>query len=93
MTGCLRPTPTDNLPIFAANQPAELRRQGATLSLAYRSVMDLKHLFHQLIVGPTTAHKERLRFRHPFVLASRKLLNELSKLTIGVAQGLTVNEM
>ena len=39
VTGCLRPTAADNLPILAGNQPAELRRNGATLSLA-RSAKD-----------------------------------------------------
>ena len=29
VTGCLRPTPTDNLPILAGIQPAELHRSGA----------------------------------------------------------------
>jgi len=38
VTGCLRPTPADNLPILAGNQPAELRRKGATLSLARRAM-------------------------------------------------------
>jgi len=33
VTGCLRPTPADNLPILAGIQPAELRCRGATLSL------------------------------------------------------------
>ena len=33
VTGCLRPTPTDYLPILAGIQPAELRSRGATLSL------------------------------------------------------------
>jgi len=40
VTGCLRPTPADNLPILAGIQPAELRRSGATLSLGCRA-MDL----------------------------------------------------
>ena len=36
VTGCLRPTPTDHLPILSGIQPAELFRLGATLfSLAY----------------------------------------------------------
>ena len=30
-TGCLRPIPTDHLPILLSIQPAELRRMGATL--------------------------------------------------------------
>jgi len=33
VTGCLHPTPADNLPILAGIQPAELSRRGATLSL------------------------------------------------------------
>ena len=36
VTGCLRPTPTDHLPILSGIQPAELCRLGATLSLAHR---------------------------------------------------------
>jgi len=32
VTGCLRPTPVDNLPVLAGIQPAELRRKGTTLS-------------------------------------------------------------
>jgi len=32
VTGCLRPTPADNLPILAGIQPAELRCNGATVS-------------------------------------------------------------
>ena len=36
VTGCLRPTPTDHLPVHSDIQPAELRRIRATLSLAHR---------------------------------------------------------
>ena len=32
VTECLRPTPTDHLPILSGIQPAELRRLGATVS-------------------------------------------------------------
>jgi len=37
VTGCMRPTSADNLPILAGIQPAELRRSGTTLSLARRA--------------------------------------------------------
>ena len=43
VTGRLRPTPTGYLPILAGIQPADLCRQGATLSLTYHSLMDPKH--------------------------------------------------
>jgi len=46
LTGCLRPTSADNLPILAGIQPAELRRNGATLSLA-RCAMEPGHLSTQ----------------------------------------------
>ena len=64
----------------------EIHEQGSTLSLAYRSLMDPKHLPHQLMVDSTTAHKKRLRSRYPFVHAARKLLNKLSKLGFRGAQ-------
>ena len=41
VTGCLRPTPKDHLPILSGIQPAELRRMGATLSLAHRGLWTL----------------------------------------------------
>ena len=47
ITGCMHPTPTDYSPILLGIQPVELRRQGATLSMAYRSVMETNHLLHQ----------------------------------------------
>ena len=46
VTGCLRPTPTDHLPILSGIQPAELCRMGATLSLAYRGSLDPDHILH-----------------------------------------------
>jgi len=48
MTGCLCPTPADNLHILVGIQPAELRRKGATLSLVRRT-MELGHLLHSEI--------------------------------------------
>ena len=45
VTGCLRPTPADNLPTLAGIQSAELRRIGATLSLSRRA-MEPGHLLH-----------------------------------------------
>ena len=63
VTGCLRPTPTDYLPILAVTQPAEFRWQGATLFLKYLSIMDPKHLLHQLMFWPTMP-TERLQSCH-----------------------------
>ena len=43
VTGCLRPTPSVYLPVLSSIQPAELCRQGATLSLADHSSLDPDH--------------------------------------------------
>ena len=51
VTGCLRPTTADNLPILAGIQPAELCRKIATLSLARRA-MAYGHLFNCSPVHP-----------------------------------------
>ena len=48
VTGCLRPNPTDHLPVLSGIQPAELRRLGATLSLAHRGSLDPDHIFYGL---------------------------------------------
>ena len=45
VTGCLRPTPTDHLPILSGIHPAELRRMGATLSLAHHGSLDPDHIY------------------------------------------------
>ena len=59
VTGCLRPTPTDYLPVLAGIQPAELRRLGATLSLAYRGSLDPGHILYELLAGFTHGYTER----------------------------------
>ena len=46
VTGYLGPTPTEDLPVLAGIQPAELRRLGATLSLANRAIHDPDHVLH-----------------------------------------------
>ena len=43
ITDYLRPTPMDHLSIFLGIHSAELRRLGATLSLAYRRSLDTDH--------------------------------------------------
>ena len=85
VSGCLRPTPTEDLPILAGIQPAELRRLGAALSLANRAIHDPDHVLHRQLVGQN-AHRGRLRSRRTFVPAAWKLLGSLSKLDIRVKQ-------
>ena len=67
VTGCLRPTPTDHLPILSSIQPAELRRMGATLSLAHRGSLYPDHILYGLLSGSSDTRQLRLRSRLPFV--------------------------
>ena len=84
--GCLRPTPTDYLPVLAGIQPAELRRLGATLSLAYRGSLDPGHILYELLAESTHGYRGRLKSRRPFVPAARKLLQDPTDLDIRAAQ-------
>ena len=59
VTGCLRPTPTDYLPVLAGIQPAELRRLGATLSLAYHGSLEPGHILYELLAGSPDGYRER----------------------------------
>ena len=86
-TGCLRPTTTNHLPILLDIQPAELRRLGATLSLAYRRYLDLDHIFYGLLSRSSDARQERLRSRRSFVPAAQNLLDNLAGLGIRASEG------
>jgi len=59
VAGYLRPTPADNLPFLADIQPAELRRNGDTLSLARRA-MEPGHLLHSALTRPPSANARHL---------------------------------
>ena len=86
VTGCLRPTPTDHLPVLSGIQPAELRQMGATLSLAYRGSLDPDHILYGLLSGSSDNCQVRLRSRHPFVPAARNLLDKLARLGIRASE-------
>jgi len=74
VTGCLRSTPADNLPILAGIQPAELRRNAATLSLGC-SAMEPGHLLHSALTRPSNAVARRLKSRHPFEPTAQQLIS------------------
>ena len=86
VTGCLRPTPTDHLPVLSGIQPAELRRVGATLSLAYRGSLDPDHILHGLSSGSSDTGQVKLRSRRPFVPGARNLLDNLARLGIRASE-------
>ena len=87
VAGCLRPTPTDHLPVLSGIQPAELRRLGATLSLAYRGSLDPDHILHGLLSGSSDTRQVRLRSRlSPFVPGARNLLKNFARLGIRASE-------
>ena len=86
VTGCLRPTPTDHLPVLSGIQPAELRRMGATLSLAHRGSLDPDHILYGLLSGSSSTRQVRLRSRRPFVPAARNHLDNLASLGIRASE-------
>ena len=85
-TGCLRPTPTDHLPVLSGIQPAELRRIEATLSLAYRKIQDSVHILYGLLNWSSNTRQVRLRSRRPFVPAARNFSNNLARLGIRASE-------
>jgi len=60
VTGCLRPTPADNLLILAGTQPTELHRNGATFSVVRRA-MEPGHLLDSAHTCSRSAHARRLK--------------------------------
>ena len=86
MTVLTRPTPTDHLPVLSGIQPAELRRLGATLSLAHRGSLDPDHILYGLLSGSSDTRQVRLRSRRPFVPAARNLLDNLARLGIRASE-------
>ena len=86
VTGCLRPTLTDHLPILSGIQPAELRQLGATLSLAHRGSLDPDYILYGLLSESSGTRQVRLRSRRPFVPAAWNLLNNLARLGIRASE-------
>ena len=86
VTGCLRPTPTDQLPVLPGIQPIELFQMGATVSLAYRGSLDPDHILYGLMSGSSDTRQVRPRSRHPFVPAARNLLDNLARLGIRASE-------
>ena len=72
ITGCLQPTPVEQLPVLSGIPPAELRRRAASLALT-RHAMDPDHLLHHTITWEETQF--RLKFRRLFATSGKDLLS------------------
>ena len=66
ITGCLRPTPTDLLPVLAGIAPPRLRREHLTDKLTTKSLADDDHLLHNITTNSLDLGRQRLRSRRPF---------------------------
>ena len=86
VTWCLRPTPTDHLPIFSDIHPVELCRLGATLFLAHRGSLHSDHILHGLLSGSSDTGQVRLISRRPFVPAAQNRLDNLARLGIRASE-------
>ena len=86
VTGCLRPTPTDHLPILSGIQPVEHRRLGAILSLDHRGSLDPDHILYGLLSGTLDTRQARLRYKRPFVPGARNCLDNLARLGIRASE-------
>ena len=86
VTGCLRPTPTDHLPVLSGIQPIVLRRMGATLSLAHCGSLHPDHILYGILSGSSDTRQVRLRSRRPFVPGARNLLENLARLGIRASE-------
>ena len=86
VTGCLRPTPTDHLPVLLGIQQAKLRRMRVTLFLAHCGSLNPDNIFYCLLNGFSDTCQVRLRSRRLFVPAARNFLNNLARLGICASQ-------
>ena len=72
--------------VLSGIQPADLRRLGATLSLAHRGSLDPDHVLYGILSGSSYTYQVRQRSRHPFVSTAGNLLNNLAELGIRASE-------
>ena len=74
ITGCLRPTQVDQLPVLAEIAPPALRREAATLVLGRRACQ-LDHPLHDIMEN--TTHRKRLKSRRPLSNHAHQLVSSV----------------
>ena len=86
VTGCLRPIPTDHLPVLSGIQPAELCQMGVTLSLAHCGSLEPDYILYGFLSGSSDTHQVRIRSRCLFVPAACNLLDNIARLGIRASE-------
>ena len=66
VTGCLKLTPTEFLPVLSGIAPAALRREKHTHRLVSKASQDPNHLLHKLVSDFQDLGRQRLPSRRPF---------------------------
>ena len=84
ITGCLRPTLVDQLPVLAEIAPPALRREAATLVLGRRACQH-DHLLHDVMGNAT--HRKRLKSRRPLTHHAHQLVSSVPPQDTGHKQG------
>ena len=87
VTGCLRPTPTDHLPVLQASSQlnfAEWEQHSPWLD--HLVSLDPDHILYGLLSGSSDTGQVRLRSRRPFVPAAQNLLDNLARLGIRASE-------
>ncbi len=74
-TGCLRPTPTELLPVLSGIAPAPLRREHHTHTLVTKALTSQSHLLHDLVEQSNLLGPQRLKSHHPFSRHAVRLVN------------------
>ena len=72
VSGCLRATPVNQLPVLAGIAPADVRREAAMLALSRKAHSSESHLLHKIVTE--TPRRVRLKSRRPFVTHAHELL-------------------
>ena len=85
MTGCLRPTPTDNIFFYQVSHRQSFVETKATLSLACRAQEPGHLLDDRLTSHPYGGHRQ-LKSRYPVAPAALELLRDGSELGISAAR-------
>ena len=81
VTRCLKPTPTEYLPVLSGISPAKLRRKAATPSLLRKS-LEPCHTPHNYFNRPMS--KRRFKYGKPFVIKAQGLLAQNTNASIWI---------
>jgi len=75
ISGCLKPTRRELLPVLSGIPPAHLRREHSTFKLARQAQLNTNHPLYTLVHGAQFLDTQRLHSRRPFRRHAAALVN------------------